>query len=72
MQTLQKIRDGMADDLQKIRQKKYTPSEANAISNAVGKILGAANAEMTYAKASGKRPKMDDFIPGYEDAPAKK
>ena len=53
------IREILADEIERLRNDQRTPAAVNAVTNAVGKILGTVKMEMEYAKMLGVVPHID-------------
>lgn len=53
------LRTILAEEIMKLREKKTTPANVNAITNATGKILSTIKLEIEYNKAIGRTPKID-------------
>lgn len=52
------IRNILAEQIQGLRAGETVPATANAITNAVGKILSSVKLEMEYSKLSGTQPNI--------------
>ncbi len=50
------LREILGDEIRKIREGKTTAANANAVSNATGKILATVRLELKYAEMTGKSP----------------
>ena len=58
MKNIQEIRDILCEEIDKLRNKTTTPSNVNAIVNAVGKVLTTVKMEMEHAKLTNSQPNM--------------
>ncbi len=54
--TTDEMRTILSDEVRRIRTDETTPAAANAVSNAVGKILSSVRLEMEYARLVGRKP----------------
>jgi len=59
MKNMNDIRQMLAEEIQKLRDKQTTPANVNAIVNATGKILSTIKMEIDYAKLTNKHAKID-------------
>lgn len=56
LKNMNDIRAMLCEEIEKLRSKKTTAAEVNAITNATGKILSTIKLEMEYAKLANKQP----------------
>lgn len=54
--TLDEIRAVLSDEVERLRTGQSTAATANAVTNAVGKILSSVKLEMEYLRLSGRKP----------------
>ena len=66
--SLQEIRVVLSDEIARIRSGETTAQNANAVSNAAGKILSSVRLELEYARLSGMVPKTPLLERGGSDA----
>jgi hypothetical protein len=52
---LDEIRAILSDEIDRLRSDESTPAQANAITNAVGKILSTVKLEMEYQRLTGRK-----------------
>lgn len=57
--TISQLREELSGAITGIKEGKQTAANANAITNAVGKILSTVRLEMEYCKLTGKTPKIN-------------
>lgn len=55
---LDELRTILSDEIRKIQAGQQTAANANAVSNAAGKILGTVKIQMEYARLTGQRPSI--------------
>lgn len=53
-----KLREILAEEIEKVRDKKSSASQVNAVTNAAGKMLASAKLELEYCKQLGKTPQI--------------
>jgi len=51
---MQELREVLSDQVTKLQNDETTAGKANAVTNAIGKILSSIKLEMEYQKAMGK------------------
>lgn len=56
--TANDLRRILSEEIEKVRAGTTTPDRANAISNAVGKILASVRLELAYCKQVGRVPNI--------------
>lgn len=59
MQNMNDLRAFLSEELQNLREKKISPSEANASANLTGKIISTVKLELEYAKLVNRKPTME-------------
>jgi hypothetical protein len=57
--SLNDLRNILSEEIEKIRDNKTTAVNANAITNAAGKILSTIKLELEYCKRIGTTPNID-------------
>jgi hypothetical protein len=60
--TINDLRDSLANELKRISSGETTPASANAYANICGKILSSVKLELEYNKMVGTTPKIDFII----------
>ena len=53
--TLEEVRGILSDEIRRLRDGETSAANANAVSNATGKILSSVKLEMEYARLTGKQ-----------------
>lgn len=53
--TLDQVRVILSDEVERLRAGESAPAQANAITNAVGKILSSVKLEMEYMRLTGRK-----------------
>lgn len=56
---ISELREVLSESIMGIRGKTITPGEANAITNAAGKILSTVRLELEYCKLTNTKPKIE-------------
>lgn len=56
--TISELREELSAAIIGIKEGNQTAANANAITNAVGKVLSTVKLEMEYCKLTGKTPKI--------------
>jgi hypothetical protein len=66
--SLEELRIVLAENIRGIQSGEVSAANANAISNATGKILSSVKLELEYARLLGRKPSIPML--GYGDAAA--
>lgn len=64
---LDEIRAILSDEIDRLRNDDSTPAKANAVTNAVGKILSTVKLEMEYQRLTGRKANIP-LLNGSKDA----
>ena len=64
MKTAHEMKEMLSEQMDKVKAKKSTPAEANSLCNLTGKFLSIIRLELDYAKLTGTRANIGQFING--------
>jgi hypothetical protein len=56
---VEQLRAILSEAIDNLRRDRITPSNANAISNACGKIVSTVRLQMEYGRQTGKPPRLE-------------
>jgi hypothetical protein len=56
--SLEELQVILSDEIARVRAGETTHAQANAVSNAAGKIMSSVRLELEYARLSGRVPKV--------------
>jgi hypothetical protein len=59
MKTMTDVRNVFSEQVEKLRKKEITPTDANAVTSTVQGWLNSIKVELAYAKATARMPKLD-------------